>query len=110
MKVKLCFNEKVGIGIQAVYFIPRGTKVLYYYGEVWNTQTTKEKGQIYHSHFLTVPGTGCSINGSFEILVPEDSFGARLYDIPAPFMSLPNSSRNYKTPNCKMPIEQTALR
>ena len=110
MKVKLCFNEKVGIGIQASDFIPKGTKILYYYGDVWNTKTAKQKGQLYHSHFLTVQGTGCSINGSYEILFPEDDLRARLYDIPAPFMSLTNSSRNYKTSNCKMIIEQTALK
>ena len=86
MKVQLCFNDKVGKGIQANDFIPKGTKVLYYYEDVWNTKTAKEKGQSYHSHFLTVQGTGCSINGSYEILFPEDNLRAEYYDIPVPLM------------------------
>ena len=46
MKVKLCFNKKVGIGIQAVNLTPRGTKVLYYYVEGLEHIDHQRKGKV----------------------------------------------------------------
>ena len=109
MYTKICYNKKVGFGLQAVTKLPKGTKIAYYMGTIWSTKTAKEKGKAKYSHFLTVPGTGCSIDGShvhlFDEAVPPLD---KTFLVPCPLMSLTNSSVNYKQANCKMVINQEA--
>ena len=58
MHVKICYNKKVGHGLETITNIPKGTKIAYYMGKVWNTNEAKKHGKNKYSHFLTVPGTG----------------------------------------------------
>ena len=96
LQVQLTWNHNVGIGLMATTFIPKGTKVAYYYGNVWNMNKAKKEAGNKLSHFMTIPGTGCSIDGSFKILFPNQSFLnlETKHKNPCGLMSLTNSSRN----------------
>ena len=104
MRLQLCYNSQVGLGVRSLDNIPSGQKVVYYYGEVWNTQKAKLEGHKKHSHFLTVPGTGCSIDGSFNTLFPDQTYPdlLKIHPIGAPLMSFTNASNGYKPSNCKL--------
>ena len=107
MRVRICYNRKVGLGLEAITMIPKGTKIAYYMGNIWTTKEAKDNGKDKHSHFLTVPGTGCSIDGSMNNLF-DDHFPPfnQVFPVPSPLMSLTNSSYKYKTANCKMIVIQ----
>ena len=107
MYIKICYHQNVGYGLQSITTIPKGTKIAYYMGTIWTTKQAKENGKHKYSHFLTVPGTGCSIDGSLEHLFDESSPPLdQTFLVPCPLMSLTNSSFEYKEANCKMMIIQ----
>ena len=108
-KVQLCYNRKVGLGVRAVTNIPKDTKILFYYGDVWNTKEAKELHISKQTHIMTIPGTGCSIDGAYDILFPDTNPNMnKIYDAPCNLMSLTNSSKNYKEANCKAIIVNDA--
>ena len=107
MLVQLCLNEGVGIGVQAATMIPRGTRVLYYYGDVLSNQEAHKVEPTGQTHFMTVSGTGCTINGAYHVLFPGEfhvDFN-QTYQVPCGLMSLTNSSHGYKEANCKVHID-----
>ena len=107
IKVQLCYHKDVGLGVKAKTKIPKGVNVLYYYGEVHSTANAKKDDGVKHTHLLTFPGTGCSVDGSYDILFPSEPTAdfTKAYTIPSPFMSLTNSSYGYKEANCKLVFE-----
>ena len=107
MHVKICYNKKVGLGLETITSIPKGTKIAYYMGKVWNTNEAKKHSKNKHIHFLTVPGTGCSIDGSLNNFF-DNHFPPfdQSFQVPCPLMSLTNFSHKYQKENCKMVISQ----
>ena len=112
LQVQLTWNHNVGIGLMATTFIPKGTKVAYYYGNVWNTSKAKKEAGNKLSHFMTIPGTGCSIDGSFDVVLPNVTFPnfEEKHHVPCPLMSLTNSSTQYKPANCKLKVDEQDAR
>ena len=102
MLVKLCYNRRVGLGVEAATNIPQGTRVLFYNGIVWSNVDAHHQGQLRQSHFMTIKGTGCTIDGGYDILFPNEPTPnfEKLYQVPTGLMSLTNSSDNYKPANC----------
>ena len=89
--------------------IPKGTELLWYDGEVVNTAKAKTCPKEGQTHLLTLRGTGCSVDGSFDILFPnkrEPSLDDQ-FTIPCNLMSLTNSSRGGRKPKCMMKIKKT---
>ena len=111
IKVQLCYHRKVGLGVKAQTRIPKGTKVLYYYGDVHSTAKVKKDDGKKHTHLMTIPGTGCSIDGQYTILFPSEPEAdlTKTYTIPCPLMSLTNSSRGYREANCKLKFETKSM-
>ena len=109
IKLQLCYDRHVGLGVKAVTKVPKGTNVLYYYGDVHSTAQVKKDDGMKHTHLMTIPGTGCSINGKYKILFPSEPVANlnKTYTIPCPLMSLTNSSYEYKNANCKLIIKDT---
>ena len=102
MLVRLCYNRRVGLGVEAVTRIPQGTRVLFYYGNLWSTIDAHNHGQDRESHFMTIQGTGCTIDGGYDLLFPNEPNPnlTKSHQVPCGLMSLTNSSHNYKPPNC----------
>ena len=108
MLVRICYNRRIGLGVEAVTMIPQGTQVLYYDGNVWSTVKAHQHGQGRQSHFRTIRGTGCTIDGSYDILFPDEPNPnlSRIYQVPCGIMSLTNSSEGYKPPNCMVHYDE----
>ena len=94
MLVRICYNRRLGLGVEAVTMIPQGTQVLYYYGNVWSTVEAHQHGQDRQSHFMTIKGTGCTIDGSYDILFPDEPNPnlSKTHQVPGGILSLTNSS------------------
>ena len=92
IKVQLCYDRRVGLGVKAATKIPKGTNVLYYYGDVHSTAQVKKDDGRKHTHLMTIPGTGCSINYEYKILFPSEPVANlnNTYTIPCPLISLIN--------------------
>ena len=107
IKVQLCYDRRVGLGVKAATKIPKDTIVLYYYGDVHSTAQVKKDDGMTYTHLMTIPGTGCSINGEYKILFPSEPVADlnKTHTIPCPLMSLTNSSYEYKNANCKLIIK-----
>ena len=112
IKVQMCYHRKVGLGVKAKTRIPKGVKVLYYYGDVHSTTQVKKDDGKEHTHLMTIPGTGCSIDGQYSVLFPSEPEADlnKTFNIPCPLMSLTNSSRGYKEANCKLSFENQPMR
>src|SRR5210317_2131074 len=95
----------------AATHIPKDTELLWYDGEVVNTAKAKNSPKEGKTHLLTPRGTGCSIDGSFDILFPHKR-GPSLDDaftILFNWMSLTNSSRGNRSPNCILKIKKQSV-
>src|SRR5210317_807366 len=63
------------------------------------------------THLLTLRGTGCSVDGTFDILFPykrEPSLDEK-FAIPCNLMLLTNFSRRGRSPNCIMKIKKKKM-
>src|SRR5210317_258569 len=109
--VKFCYHKDTKWGLMAATHIPKETELLWYDGEVVNTAKAKTQPKEGQTHLLTLRGTGCSVDGSFDILFPnkrepslDDSF-----TIPCNLMSLTNSSKGDRIPNCTLKIKKKKI-
>ena len=74
LKVRLTHDKGIGIGLEAVDKLPKNMKIAYYNGTIISTTKAKTLNKEQCTHFLTVPGTGCTIDGTFKNLFPGHSF------------------------------------
>src|SRR5210317_1616524 len=109
--VKFCYHKDTKWGLMAATHIPKGSDLLWYDSEVESTANAKTCPKEGQTHLLTMTGTGCSIDGSFDILFPnkrEPSLDDQ-FTIPCNLMSLTNLSREGRNPNCVMKIKKKML-
>ena len=109
--VQFCYHKDTKWGLMATTHIPKGTELLWYDGEVLNMAKAKTRPKNGQTHLLTLRGTGCSVDGSFDILFPykrEPSLDEK-FTIPCNLMSLTNSSRGGRSPNCIMKIKKKKM-
>src|SRR5210317_1140291 len=98
--VMFCFHNETKWGLIAATHILKDTELLWYNKEVVNTAKAKICPKEGQTHLLTLRGTGCSIDRSFDILFPnkkEPSLDDQ-FTIPCNLMSLTNSSRRGRSP------------
>src|SRR5210317_969211 len=109
--VKFCYHKDTKKGLMAATHIPKGTELLWYDGEVVNTAKAKTRSKKCQTNLLTLQGTKCSIDGSFDILFPKKREPSLddLFTIPCNLMSLANSSRGGRSPNCTMKIKKKKM-
>ena len=95
----------------AMTHIPKKTELLWYDGEVVNTAKAKTCPKEGQTHLLTLRGTGCSIDGPFDILFPNEREPSLddLFTVSCKLMLLINSSRGGRSPNCMMKIKKKML-
>src|SRR5210317_280653 len=109
--VQFCYHKDTKWKSMAITHIPKGTELLWYDGEVVRTAKAKTHSKEGQTHLLTLKGTGCSVDGSFDILFPnkrEPSVDDK-FTIPCNLMSLTNSSRGDRSPNFMMKIKKTKM-
>src|SRR5210317_1170858 len=109
--VKFCFHKDTKWGLMAETHFPKGTERFWYNIEVVTTVKPKPCTKGGQTHLLTLRGTGCLIDGSFDILFPnkkepslDDSF-----TIPCNLMLLTKSSRGDRSLNCTMKIKKKKI-
>ena len=111
MYVQLCYHRRVGVGVRACQFIPKGTRVLYCYRNVCTTSQAKKEKSGHKTHLLTIPGTGCSVEGTYATLFESDGFPDfnKKFSVPSPLLTMANSSQNYIDSNCRIVITNMAM-
>ena len=99
-------NAFNGLGVFTASVIPRGTGAMHYYGKVVSKETVKKTPGHICSHLCNADGTACAIDGQHSFLfngaAPDVN---QLHQAPAPLMSLTNSSRGHKEPNCRKVVD-----
>src|SRR5210317_2359004 len=109
--VQFCYQKDTKWGFIATTHIPKGTELLWYDCEVVNTAKAKTCPKHGQTHLLTLRCTGCSVDGLFDILFPykrEPSLDDQ-FTITCNLMSLTNSSRGGRSPNCVMKIKKKKM-
>ena len=104
MLLRICYDRRVGYGMESVTMIPANTMILFYDGNVMTNVEAHEQDHGNTSHYKTIRGTGCTLDGSWNAVLgkgvtPEIG---KIYDVPCNLMSLTNSSQGYKAPNCEV--------
>ena len=94
-------NAFTGLGVFAASRIPSGTKVMHCHGKAVSKEMVRKTPGHICSHLCNADGTGCAIDGQHSFLfngaAPDVD---QIHQAPAPLMSLTNSSRGHKDPNC----------
>ena len=84
--------------------IPAHTKVLFYDGNVMNNVEAHGQDDMNASHFKTIRGTSCALDGSWHAVLGQGVTPeiGKIYNVPCNSMSLTNSSQGYKPANCEV--------
>ena len=108
MQVRICFNRRVGLGIEAVTCIPANTRVLCYQGNIVPSKVAKTNASAISTHYATVRHTGCVIDGNMEALFGSGTrpMVGNVHQVPCELMSLTNSSGNHKPANCVVDCDE----
>src|SRR5210317_1838767 len=106
--VQFCYHKDTKWGLMAMTHIPKGTELIWYDGEIVNTAKAKTCPKEGQTHLLTLRGTGCSVDGSFDILFPNkrESSVDNQFTIPCNLMLITNLSRGGRSPKCIMKIKE----
>ena len=108
MQVRICFNRRVGLGIEAVTHIPANTRVLHYQGNIVPSKVAKTNASAISTHCATVRHTGCVVDGNMEALFGSGTRPTMgdIHQVPCELMSLTNSSGNCKPMNCVVDYDE----
>ena len=104
MLLRICYDRRVGYGIESVTMIPVNTKILFYDGNVMKNETAHGEDNMSASHYKTIRGTGCTLDGSWNAVLGQGVTPeiGKIHNVPCNLMSLTNSSQGHKPANCEV--------